>query len=1107
MKKIIIFILTFIGICSASFSQNNIRGIVSKKSEKERPVDITSNPVAGPVRKSINSQIDNHKISNLSDTIYSADVISRHGWFEPQNILTHRQVEHRNLSYRFTGKNDKGHWTKVESINALGYPVEGAFKTYLDLMPSYLESNLNSYWANRIKKSCLIELISDFTGNNMIQLRAYDEDMNIMYMCSRVPVGKDAGNNDQFIVAYKDANGLSAHMTSENYRFILPLPVILLTQDDSGNDIKIEYLDSETRMHLDYKDYDFDQIEWNTIVKEYDTDGRIIYSCEVDTTDKKIIDSARRQQESYEYEHDKKIKSLAYVDSAGKISKNYHPNSGIYYGVSKAIYDYDEYLRVSGIKFHNHEDKKDLNNFGTHRIVYKYDSLGNIIEMRGFDIDGNPSQLDNSGASVYLYDYEKNKLKDFQLLDLNHQLVRNTNVLCRISNDYNVEGKLVGSIKTTSDKNGNLLSVSERLYIKNNGSETIKTYPDKSFLISKKDKKDREVFIGYFSPDSIPVPGPDLYSYKTTKYDDNLKTTVIKEEFFDSDGSYSEYWPYSSILTRVDSIGNIKKISKYKDGFLIDNKRYEFDKNFSRILSKTALNKYGVPARVGDSKDGRFYKIGYLNPPYDNISESILSYAGVDELLLRDYVVAEQYPYDFPFLYVRSGRNGQKYYTSETSTFSTYDALLKDNLTKIMSIEVVDSTAYKLGLRDNDLILRYGDYHVDTDSLPEDYNSFVARWTVRAVLDASNEKDMFVIRIVDGETNGYGTRSFAIKKISGLKGTPLQLGFIPHVRYLTARHKYLIGRTKKEYSKIYSQLLDSISSNNNGSHIIGIKFPESYMDRRENSNDGDQKEAAIFLGGVDMDKSLIFDISDKKDSFLLDLNLEGDNPGVKLFFTSDGKNVISSNSSGRKIYYLINDADYEKLNVLLKETTKQNKKTLKSCKSLDWKKLRGYWIAVAVDSLSPYGCIQFVDEKNCDGFIRYKGILPENKSTFKNGSMLFNCTKYLKGEWQRGYNNIKFNLGLDEPDEIVCKDILFGEPGLSFDIEYITDKFENGFYKSVFKNEAVCDFLPTDYLSVEFPDSKTLVLKDKHNNEIRFVKTDENVYKNFYLKNKTLQPQ
>ena len=93
----------------------------------------------------------------IPDTVYAIGTAKQHGWFKPLGIITKEQAQHRNVSVMFTRKNKKGHWTKVETINAYGGYAKGYFPPYI-LSNGSKDDAANKEWLSRLEGCCIIEI-------------------------------------------------------------------------------------------------------------------------------------------------------------------------------------------------------------------------------------------------------------------------------------------------------------------------------------------------------------------------------------------------------------------------------------------------------------------------------------------------------------------------------------------------------------------------------------------------------------------------------------------------------------------------------------------------------------------------------------------------------------------------------------------------------------------------------------------------------------------------------------------------------------------------------------------------------------------------------------
>ena len=124
----------------------------------------------------------NGKMFISDDTIYCSQTKKQYGWFAPMDTLSKEMTLHQRY-FRFTKRNNSGHWLRLESIDAYGNYVKGSLSPYILKLGSAAESdkNANSDWVEKLKTACIWEFIADYTGETIVQERAYDENMNIIF--------------------------------------------------------------------------------------------------------------------------------------------------------------------------------------------------------------------------------------------------------------------------------------------------------------------------------------------------------------------------------------------------------------------------------------------------------------------------------------------------------------------------------------------------------------------------------------------------------------------------------------------------------------------------------------------------------------------------------------------------------------------------------------------------------------------------------------------------------------------------------------------------------------------------------------------------------------
>lgn len=220
------------------------------------------------------------------------------------------------------------------------------------------------------------------------------------------------------------------------------------------------------------------------------------------------------------------------------------------------------------------------------------------------------------------------------------------------------------------------------------------------------------------------------------------------------------------VVLEHDSINGTNLRKKYDtEGNLIEIFRQQWDKNLVQLLAQQDVNAFGVVCRAGGTGRTLCYSADIWLTPKDEIG----SYVGRDEFGEPDYLSAS----DGVYYYAKSGR---RYDVNNRPV----DGNEYNRLPKVMSIEITDSTAYRLGLKDNDVILSLGLYGADlTKEMSQD--AFRIKWAIHSVVEANEERDMVVFRV------NPDTKEFGLVRINALKGTPSQQGFNVHERFLTQR--------------------------------------------------------------------------------------------------------------------------------------------------------------------------------------------------------------------------------------------------------------------------------------------------------------------------------
>lgn len=1056
--RYIILLLASLGAIEL-YSQTNLReiGILNPKaSSKAENTTIVDPP---------------HKEKIKEDTVYCFQTTKRHGWFEPLGLLTKEQAKHRSLSIMFTGKSEKGHWTKMESVNADGKHVNSGFSPYIAKIGSEKDSLVNKTWVEKLLGSCIFEFIADPSGENIIQERAYDKDYNLLYAYSRIPI-----NSHQFIGSYKDVYGLPAEMREEpGYSYGT---LVLITEDDYGFDKRVEYIDAQ-RNNKPNADGAFAEMF------DYNEHGDLIMQYSVDSIGKRIKDNWGNCALKHTFGDNHVVKNSMYLNENLKPMRMPSIESGITYGTIKSEYRYDKYLRIEQQIFVTENDEKDTNAYGCHKIVLTYDSCGNQLTQIGYDLNGDLASMDASGNAKILYRYDdKGNCIEIQYIDKFEKPVSTEGYLCKIEYRYSDSNRLLSEKRWINESGYNKLDYSFEIIEFPEYTEEKTKWNDGTSKSICYDNKNREILTAFY--DSIgnrDLNFDKTWSYKTTEYtdiDDHKLQYITCYYGKDMKLSQSRSLDFNRQVIICDSITKQLFFDNYKNDQLINTFSKKFNTDFSELIEESDNNVFDNVCRSGGEPNARFYKAKVKWTPYSDISYIV----GVDEFGEPDYISTDD---GSVYYYLRTTSAGTGQMSAENILIDQNDnQKLCDELPKVMSVEVIDSIAYGLGLRDNDVILQYGDYK-PTFTNPLSKTNFKIQWAIHSVLDAAETKDMVVFRVEDAEAGKFG-----FVKIPALKGTPSQLGFIPHIRYLTERQRERISASMKDSG---FSLPDSTYLPTDG-HYAVVGYNEMYRKHRHLPYQSTITDASILLGALDSEHKHSWCGYDACDTNALPdiINLTIKNtdstfPIPQYYFTTDGQNCIPADACGQLFDCYLTDTDFNKLNKLYYNVSTKINDRLQQSTSIDKSKLTGYWTMVSDSSktMCPGGYLYFEKQGNMLGELTYYSIVPSEMTPENAGTPIFRITRIIDGKYRIGEKLLMFKPDNAFYPEFECISVQDAKADIDILTTQIADDFSK--YSSWYINRMTYYYDISDCSLIKSVNKDSLVLSDRYGNDLYFVKT------------------
>ena len=992
--------------------------------------------IKGNIKFKISSGKDKQeKNISVQDTLYCSQTKKQHGWYAPMDTITKEMASHITPSYRFTHKNKAGHWERMECLDGYGHFSTGNFQPYLEHAED-TDQNVNQGWLEKVNTTCIYEFIADLSGEELIQERGYDKDTNIIYTLSRVPTGEK-----QFIYSYKDGYGLPVEMQTNNSSYTYGT-LIEVTEDIWGNDSIIIYVDAKGHYKSNFLDF---------MERIHDEDGHLLRCHFYNRYETKTKDLAY----SWEGCHLKSCTPTANISSHNilddldeyfvnvyekYVQDNFRENN---YPINSYTinYSYDTFNRKIAEYYTDAEGNPATNEYGQHKIKYTYNERGQIIELAGYDNEQNLSPLSESMAAKCKYEYDaEGRILSNIWLDKNGHPIRTSGYLSREEHRYDSNGNEVFVAQYSSETNKE-----EIFFLRETTSDHILTrWSDATYQVDSLDSKGRIFHSAFFDQNDEPEMSVG-YAYMTTNYIDEPHRCTCIQTTYDVDAHRINVDEVCETKTLTDSLNYTATKWEYDaDGRLINVYIVQYDKKFETPISLQNANRWGKPCRSGASYGLCYSREVTLNHATDESS----FFVAKDEFGDPDYCSGNSSLYYYVKGYPNS--SNYKFFDEHNHEIESFDEL-RDSLPKVMTIEVVDSVAYEHGLRDNDIILIYGDdYTVDLDNTLS-LNDFRFNWTLRSVMDAEKNKQMVVFRIEDAATNQY-----SLVQINDLYGTPSELGFLPHIRYLTEKQKNRIQKVIQDsinngslIGALYDLRLNKLKFNSytsrwSNNHLVVVAFKDLYLSDRAIPFGSYVTDPAILIGACIHERNLTWTMTNTTIENLMKIlhtryyDLK-QYPTMHLYFTKDLNNIIHLPVTEQEDYTdwipgYVSDDIYQELLKLNDGVKKDIFSLRQQLPIIDTRNLVGQWSIRSNTFETTYalsGTINFFKNGKCRGKITDYGFY-----TFSDGDrMVLKLEKTHKGRWEHNGVLISFQ---SDSSQITCVDLISDDGNdHNFFIEYL----------------------------------------------------------------------
>lgn len=744
-----ILVLELAGPADAAAQRRNpgsLRGTISGRNIS----DATQKP-ARPVRTTI---VEVEK----DDTVYTTATETVRSWQIPLGTISEEKARLMPWSVRMTNRNKSGHYGRIEVLDPqLGPGVYEFMPDIIGMAPDSLrKEDFQSVKASRI------DYISDAEGVDVFQERLYDDNNNLLMYVVNMPLFAD--------------NGVKAR---EEFYFGpdgLPVSPVNTPAGMSGS-VRIVHFylpDSTTVSGMFAGTERIPMVNGEYFIRhKYSPDNRRYEKASFDKQMQPMINSKGYCMEVTFRGADMAPDSIVYFDTEERpmvVGKEGSDSTLI--GVSKRVFRFDDMEQLREERYFGLNDEPVENAYGTHVSIYETNDRNQRTAARALALDGSAAPYDGNGASWWTARYDSlNRVLEYHQYDT---LGRPTGSISSFYYEYEPDGSIVLEKRYNAD-NG-----SEKLvygFEKENGVER-RTEADGSTTVKYFDRKGR--IVRSVTRDSMgnPLETDSEYPLAEWTYTDrpdssvltrrrlfDQKNRLVAEALADSAARTYATWEY-------DTLGRVTNsyMLEYDEGWNTPVAQNHIDLAGNIIRSKTLAQPLSYKVVVDHTMKGEFF-----------------NFRGLDEFGEPDYIV-----FDDGDIAAINTQN-----SPHTSGWAPRDAAgepiedmdeLRNRTPKYLSVEITDSKASVLGLRDNDLILRYGAWEPSPVEIisPADY---LAAWTKAAVSEASRPKEVVVFRIDSVKPERYGLYHLELPA-----GTTRDLGFITHLTYKTPKQTERIFR-------------------------------------------------------------------------------------------------------------------------------------------------------------------------------------------------------------------------------------------------------------------------------------------------------------------------
>ena len=752
---------------------------------------------------------------NKERVLLYSKLVKRYGrWEGYGKPISKEFASHLDCYYSLTFTNGSKYPSRMEAYD--GYhnlTTNHNIGTYLVNQNNDTDKGADSVWVEMLKNVCQWDFIYN-EKNDIIMERAFDKDNTMVYTYHPIKIGlKTAGT-------FTDAWGMPAKLRSDS---IGGGNVVYISYDKNGFESLLEFMDKDGFRQTN-KDGAY------MTRKTYTNNGLQISDASCNITGELMIDNFGNSGWSAEYNINEDSVFSIYRDNKWEPIRITNNRDPFHNNVVKTLQRYDEYGRVVEYSFWDLENKPDTNSIGIHAVKYKYNTRGRQTLMTYHDINGDMCVNRQNGIAGWKNTFDDSgRILYTKTFDQYGNLV-NVGGSCCSRYVYNKSGDVIeryDSIALVKDvklqyssivykqTNKGIDKINSDEKIPLNHVEIRRWYDEDLQIFIEYDSKGRNTLWKYSTLKGDPIiHQDDLYCSNINEYIDKDTIIINTETYLDEKGKLTyrkgnDWAKEISILHHINGINTYQDVFRYdKDTTLFYSYRLIYDAD-GEVIAQMSLNRYGIPART--AVDGAIY---YRTDVARTYKGDYSAFVAKNEFNEPSYYYKN---YNSAVCYYNNFVNDTESFYDERGNLIDDMDRFKDSISAVMTIIVTDSVGYKLGLKDNDVIVKYGNWVSD---LHLQRTASQNALYVEMIDKALSNKTMLLLRHYPGEGRSE------IVNINLPQGNIEELGFFPQLTYYTTKESERYELAVQDYLK--RERLSRLSGikEEQGSHTALIRIPK-----------------------------------------------------------------------------------------------------------------------------------------------------------------------------------------------------------------------------------------------------------------------------------------